>query len=36
MILFARGSMATGHLSENMPWGVNERWMIGPRGMMRL
>ncbi|HET7415635.1 MAG TPA: Gfo/Idh/MocA family oxidoreductase [Arthrobacter sp.] len=36
VIDFSGGSVATGHLSLNMPQGVNERWVVGPNGMMRL
>jgi predicted dehydrogenase len=33
---FSDGSTATGHLSFNMHPGVNERWIVGPSGMMHL
>ena len=36
VLTFADGSMATGHLSFNMQPHTNERWMIGPKGSMRL
>jgi predicted dehydrogenase len=36
VMTFADGSTATGHLSFNMRPGVNERWVMGPRGTMRL
>jgi predicted dehydrogenase len=36
MISFEDGSMATGHVSMNMKSEVNERWIVGPKGMMRL
>lgn len=36
IISFADGSMATGIMSESMRPPVNERWIVGPHGMMRL
>jgi predicted dehydrogenase len=36
VLSFADGSMATGHLSFNMRPDTNERWIVGPRGTMRL
>lgn len=33
---FPSGSMASGHLSFNMKPEVNERWIVGPLGTMRL
>jgi predicted dehydrogenase len=33
---FADGSIGTGHLSFNMKPQVNERWIVGPNGTMRL
>ena len=35
-LTFADGSLATGHLSFNMRPEVNERWILGPKGTMRL
>ncbi len=36
VLSFADGSMATGHLSFNMRPDTNERWIVGPKGTMRL
>jgi len=36
VMTFRDGSIATGHLSFNMRPGVNERWIVGPTGTMRL
>ena len=36
IISFSDGSMATGILSESMRPPVNERWIVGPNGMMRM
>ncbi|MBB3181224.1 Gfo/Idh/MocA family protein [Variovorax sp. Sphag1AA] len=36
VLTFADGSIATGHLSLNMPAHVNERWIVGPNGSMQL
>jgi predicted dehydrogenase len=36
MISFEDGSMATGHVSLNMKHDINERVIVGPKGMMKL
>jgi predicted dehydrogenase len=36
VLSFEDGSTATGHLSLNMRPDVNERWIVGPKGSMRL